>query len=119
MAGCNDARKWLIKIGFKCFVDTLRRPGNLCNWYACRRTAIAARECECNTGKTMQIVIHPYAYEIAVTVNESFGVSIVGEAGSLWFDLKAYSMNSDELKTRLGDVEAMLVRAWNALVADK
>lgn len=48
--GCDELREWLTAQGFRVAHDDLNRD-NECNWYAYRRIALPARECECNTGK--------------------------------------------------------------------
>ena len=114
MWGCNDLREWLIAQGFKCSIDTLMRD-NGCNWYAYRRSAYPARECECNEGKPMQIVIRPFAYTVGMQSWESAEIDVTGEVRGLWFKLSAYSVQHDELKARLQEIEVRLLDSWNAL----
>ena len=117
--GCDDTRNWLVEKGFRLAKNGLRGDMNECNWYAYRRSAIQARECECNDGKPMQIVVRPYKLvhqSIPSGISESATVDVTGEAGGVWFTLSAYSLKPDELKERLGDVEAGLIAAWNAII---
>ena len=114
MWGCNDLREWLISQGFKCSVDSLQRD-NGCNWYAYRRSAYPARECECNEGKAIQIVIRPFAYSDDTQRWESAEVDVTGEVRGLWFKLSAYSVQHNELKARLQEIEIRLLDSWNAL----
>ena len=117
MWGCDALREWLISQGFTCWVDSLTR-GNGCNWYAYRRTAIPACECECNDGKPMQLVVRPFKYRHPSTMHgdwQSAEVDVTGEAGGMWFKLSAYSLKHEELQARLGDIESSLIAAWNAL----
>jgi hypothetical protein len=117
LIGCDELREWLIAQGFRVAHDSLQRD-NECNWYAYRRSALPARECECNEGKAMQLVVkpHKYAHHSAPgDVWESIEVDVTGETGGLWFKLQAYSLKRDELMGRLHEIEAALIEAWNAL----
>lgn len=118
LVGCDDLRHWLIAQGFRVAHDSLSREGNACNWYAYRRSAIPARECECNDGKPMQLVVHPWRFEHCGAPGgawESAEVDVTGEAGGVWFKLQAYSLKHDELRERLGEIESSLIAAWNTL----
>lgn len=116
MRGCDELRTWLLTQGFSVAVDSLGRD-NVCNWYAYRRSALPARECECNDGKPMQIVVRPFAYTSGTQTWESAEVDVTGEANGVWFKLSAYSLKHDELRTRLSEVEGNLIAAWNALAS--
>jgi hypothetical protein len=113
--GLDDLRDTLQSNGWKLAEKQYGRGGNGCNWYAYRRTALPAAECECNEGKPMQIVIEPYTLEMQNQLHSSTEVKVTGEAGGQWFDLKAYSIQADELPQQLASVEAALIGAWNAL----
>lgn len=116
--GCDELRAWLLEQGFRVALDGLSRDGNGCNWYAYRRSAIPARECECNDGKQMQIVVRPWSIahrNAPGGVHESVEVEVTGEAGSHWYKLQCYSLKSNELAGRLHEIEAALMAAWNAL----
>jgi hypothetical protein len=117
LVGCDDLREWLITQGFKVTHDYLSRD-NECNWYAYRRNALPARECETNDGKPMQIVVRPFKYRHPSTMHQewqSAEVDVTGEAGGVWYKLSAYSLKHDELSTRLAEIESSLIAAWNAL----
>lgn len=117
LIGCDGLREWLIAQGFRVAPDSLGRD-NGCNWYAYRRSTIQARECECNDGKPMQIVVRPFRLEHASApggVWESAEVDVTGEAGSHWYKLTCYSLKHSELMGRLHEIEAALIAAWNAL----
>ena len=117
LIGCDGLREWLVSQGFRVAYDSIGRD-NGCNWYAYRRSAIQARECECNDGKPMQIVVRPFRLEHANApggVWESVEVDVTGEAGSHWYKLTCYSLKHDELMGRLHEIEAALIAAWNAL----
>lgn len=117
LIGCDELREWLIAQGFRVAHDSLRRD-NECNWYAYRRSAIPARECECNDGTPMQLVVRPFKYKQPSTMHtewQSAEVDVTGEAGGVWFKLQAYSLQHDELRARLGEIESSLIAAWNAL----
>ena len=117
LVGCDELRAWLEAQGFSSAVNNLGRD-NECNWYAYRRSAINARECECNDGKPMQVLVTPHRVSHPSAPNgawQSAEVDVTGEAGGVWFKLKAYSLPHDELVTRLPDIEARLIAAWNAL----
>ncbi len=117
LVGCDELREWLIAHGFRVAHDSLSRD-NECNWYAYRRSALPARECECNDGKPMQLLVKPYKFTHHSAPGgawESAEVDVTGEAGGAWFKLQAYSLKHDELRARLGDIECSLIAAWNAL----
>jgi len=110
----------LESIGFTTEKNPLNPQGNLIDWYAYRRSDHPARRCECNRDKAgMQIVIYPFAYHFPYDkegLRSSVSVEICGEAGGVWWELQAYAIPLEELLDRLPEVEASLVRAWNALV---
>ena len=118
MHGCDELREWLITQGFNCYTESLNRD-NGCNWYACRRSEYPSRECECNDGRKMQIVVRPFAYTAGLQSWSSVEVEVTGEAQGIWFKLSAYSLQADELKARLQEIEIRLLDAWNALVSTK
>ena len=115
--GGDDLREWLITQNFKVATNYSQGRANLCNWYAYRRTVLQARECECNDDKPVQIVVRPYQFD--QTSLGSAEIDVVGEVGGVWFQLKAYSLRHDELCKRLGEIEGMLIAAWNALTPEK
>jgi hypothetical protein len=114
MYGCDGLRDWLITQGFTCATAAgLRSSG--CDWYAHRKSTLPARECECNEGKTIQLVVHPFTSLHQGQRWESCEVDLTGQTGGLWFKLSAYSLTPNELYEQLPKIEAMLVAAWNAL----
>lgn len=113
--GCVELREWLAAQGFCVSHDSLSRD-NECNWYACRRIAQPARECECNTGKPMYLLVKPHSFTHPHGNWESAAVDVTGEAGGTWFKLQAYSLKHNELRERLGEIETSLTSAWNALI---
>lgn len=118
-SGLAELREWLVARGFS--ISPFRTSDlNQCNWYAYKRSAIPARECECNDGKPMQIVVNPYRIEsMGAGPWDSAEVNVTGEAGGTWFALKAYSLKPDELMERFDRIEASLIAAWNALAPQK
>jgi hypothetical protein len=117
--GLDYLRKWLESQGFRVSQDYFQRD-NGCNWYAYRRSELPARECECNGGETMQIVVRPHLFRHASAPTpsgawESVEVGVTGEANGMWFRLMAYSLKPEELRERLPEIEAALIAAWNAL----
>ena len=60
LTGSDDLREWLTSQGFRTWQDGLAHSGNACNWYATRKTHLQARECECNKGKPVQILVKPF-----------------------------------------------------------
>lgn len=112
-----DALKdWLSAHGFRIASDPCSARDNEVHWYAYRRSELKARECECNDGKPAQIVIKPFAYVLGGHRRESVEVSLTGEFG-VWWQLKAFGLNPAEVPEKLANVEASLIRAWNALEA--
>lgn len=115
--GEDELRDWLTAHGFRCAEDPLRSRENECNWYAYRRSELEARRCECNDDKPgMQIVVKPSALILNDKLHRSAEVELCGEAGGLWWNFSAYSMKPEEVPSKLADVEAGLIAAWNALV---
>lgn len=117
MIGCDDLREWLISQGFKCSIDHLGHQHNACNWYAYRKSSFEARECECNGGKSMQVVAKPFRLVLeGAKDHTSVELEVTGEAGGIWYKLSAYSLSQEEIRDRLGDIEQSLIAAWNALI---
>lgn len=114
LTGCNDTRQWLLSAGFK-VCHTEPRPYSNCNWYAYKRTEMDAPECECNEGKGTQIVVNPYETDITGTTHQRAEIDVTGEAGGVWYRLKAYSLNASRLPESLPTIERSLVAAWSAL----
>ena len=113
--GCDELRAWLIAQGWAIYADTIAR-GRECTWYAAKKTAHEARECETNDGKRLQVVVWPSRLQDgAGTWWESASVEVTGEDGGIWYTVKADSLQHDVLRARLAYIEASLVDAWNAL----
>lgn len=118
LVGMDDAREWLATQGYRIARGNLTGIDNACNWYAFKASAIPARECECNEGKGLQVVVKPHILTHPGAPNgawKSVEVDVTGEAGGVWFRLAAYSISQESLVERLADIEAALVGAWNAL----
>lgn len=109
-----DFRKWLEHQGFSFRKDQFRKNLDDYDWCAWRPSALSARDCECN-GSKMQIIVTPHRYNINGDLYESVDVDVTGEYSGIWYKLQAYSMTQSELMLRLDDIEAALIRAWNAL----
>ncbi len=115
--GLDDLREWLSTEGFQLGPNQFASRENECNWYAWRRSEIEARRCECNDDKQgVQIVVTPHRFDLgSMPTVESVEVDITGEADGRWHKIQAYGIKPDDLKRSLPDVEAALIRAWNAL----
>ncbi len=117
LVGCDGLREWLVAQGFRTAEDPLAR-GNACNWYAYRPSKHQARECECNDGKPMQVVVRPFVLRMPGAPRdgwESAEVDVTGQAGSHWYKLTSYSLSPTDVMGRLHEIEASLIAAWNAL----
>lgn len=110
--GCGDFRYWLVEQGFKVYKDGLTSELNLCNWCACRHTELPYRECE--TGQKVVLLVKPYHFKGEAHA-PGVEVDIRGEAINTCFQLKAYAISQIELMTRLSEIEAALINAWDAL----
>jgi len=113
--GLDDTRAWLESQGFRIaaqYGDAYQM--NQCNWYAYRRTQLDARECECNDGKPMQIVVRPYSFKRNGIDGASLEIEVCGQFDE-WFKLMAYSISPDEAVEKLPQIERKLISAWNAL----
>ncbi len=93
----------------------LKHRDNNATWFAYKKSKQEARECECNTGKGMQIVVYPFMYSVGDVESESVEIELTGEYNETWFKLSAYSMSPAELVRNLPSLETSLIRAWNAL----
>lgn len=113
--GLDGFRKWLITQGYTIYGNGFKSASNGCDWYAAKKTKLAARECECNDGKAMQIVVYPHVYELSGIKRESCEIDVTGGESSIWFKLQAYSVTPAEFKSRQHLIEAKLIAAWNAL----
>lgn len=114
--GEDELRNFLMAHGFRCAEYSLRSRENGCNWYAYRRSELEARRCECNDDKPeMQIIVKPSVLTLNGKQHRSAEVELCGESGGLWWNFMAYSMTPDEVPSKLDDVEAGLIAAWNAL----
>lgn len=120
LIGCDSLRGWLTAQGFRVALDDLSHKDNECNWYAYRNSRSPARDCECNYGKPMQIVVHPWRIAAGNGVLracglESVEIDVTGEVEGRWYQLRCYGIKHDELMTRLHEIEEALIAAWNAL----
>lgn len=108
----DQLRVALEEAGFRTGPDPmLRHP-----WIAYRRTDDSVRRCECNDSKRgVQVVVTPSEFAHDGNVWRSAEVDITGEAGGRWYRLSCYSLKPEELADGLPEVEAALVRAWQAL----
>lgn len=112
--GCDTFRENIVACGFSVYENHFAKEGNLCNWYAVRKTQLSAPECECNNGKKVQLVVSPHHYAFREGL---FGVEVdlTGEAGGIWYSLQAYGLKPENFIDKLPAVEESLVSAWNAL----
>jgi len=71
-----------VQQGFRFGVDTLRSEGNECNWYAFKRSQLAARPCECNSDKPLQLVVKAalMAYPDALKTPGPHGIPLIAHA---------------------------------------
>ena len=115
--GEPELMKWLESQGFTCTIDSLEDGRfNLCNWYAYKRSTLKAVRCECNSDKEgVQLCVKPYSFEVRDIESRSVTISITGEAGGVWWDIKAYSLNPDEIPEKFEAAERNLVAMWNAI----
>ncbi len=112
----SELLTWLELRGFSFAKSQFPGKTNDAGWYAWRRTAIyPVRECECN-GAKMQLVVNPYSHSLDGKTWESVEVDVTGECDGIWYKLTAYSLSPKEFAGRLDQIEASLVRAWNALM---
>ena len=114
--GLPEFREWLQSQGFRIAKHSFRREPNLCDWYAYRRSELEARRCDCNDDKPgAQIVVYPndmtHVYDMAIGCE----VEVCGQAAGHWWNLRAYSIKTDELMAGLPEIERRLIAAWNAL----
>lgn len=118
LRGADELRLWLADQGFRFQKNMLGYPENACNWLAYRRSELPARRCECNNDKEgVQVVVKPHDMTSCDHRSQSVEIEVCGEAGGVWWDMKAYSMKHEDVPGNLKRVEAMLVAAWNALVS--
>lgn len=116
--GLDRLRKWLEDQGFRIAKEHTNKD-NGCNWYAYRRSALPARVCTGNPEKVgQQVVVQPFLLHNgpAPMTWSSVEVSVRGACqDGVWFILKAYAIEQDELMQSLPSIERRLIAAWNAL----
>jgi hypothetical protein len=100
--------------GFTTGANNLAGQHNDCRWYAWRRLPAGARDCDCNE-KPPSLIVTPHLFSMRDRQYASVEVSVTGQKDNPWFALKAYSIGVDELPESLPQIEAALLRAWNAL----
>ena len=111
----KELRAWLEGQGFRFGNDELRNKGNECDWYAYRRTKIEARECECNDGKAMQIIVKPSQFTLHGEQYSRASGEVCGEYGGEWWRMEGYGVDVAKLPAKLDTIERQLIAAWNAL----
>jgi hypothetical protein len=108
-----DKLKTFLKTrGYKFYTTNLDR-GNLCDWYACKRTT-STKECTSNE-KPVQIVVSPHEYDYNGKIARSVEVDITAEFHGIWWKLEAYSLAPVDVIKKLDAIEKHLVSAWEAL----
>jgi hypothetical protein len=114
--GESEFREWLKSNKFQIHTNYCHDVWNKCNWYACRWLAQENRRCECNDDKPgLQLVIRPYN-SADIFNSRSATFEITGKTKGVWYNLKAYSINIDDVPEKLDDISKSLTRAWDALV---
>ena len=101
----EELKAFLEKNGYK-FYRIYFDKGNLCDWYACKRTT-SARECTSNK-KPVQIVVNPYMHNCVE-------IDITAEFNSVWWKLEAYSLSPKDVIKKLDMIEGSLVKAWESI----
>ena len=114
----DEFRKELEAYGWRTAPNGLKSRMNDAGWYAWRQTKNDARECEHNEGKRVQITLYPNSMLIHGSRHESVEIDLTGELAGVWYKLRAYSLSPAETLERMDEIEARLVRAWNALGAE-
>lgn len=111
----DELREWLIKRGYKTAPYSLADEFNACKWYAYKRVSPGARECECNKRSPI-VCVFPNGMKMPHGgYHESVMVDVTGKYSDLWWKLQSYSMTVEQCRERLGDIEANLMAAWDAL----
>ncbi len=105
----DGLREWFVAQGFRVDPAPVWYANGGGDWYAYRKIVVPHRECECNFGEPMQLVVWPSSLE-------GFELEVVGEAEGLWYKVSCYGVTPSELKDKISKIEAALVAAWNALV---
>lgn len=111
----DEFRRRLEAEGWRTAPNGLNSRMNDAAWYAWRPTKHEARECECNQGKGAQITLYPNSMLIHGSRHESVEIDLTGELSGVWYKLRAYSLTPADALRRMDEIEARLVRAWNAL----
>lgn len=112
--GCNHFRDELRRLGYRIMVGWTGE-GNECNWYAYKRSQYEGRECECNEGRNIQVVVHPVQYTFGGRTDRSSEMEVTGEVDGVWFTQKAYGVDLEDMLAGNATLEKKLINAWNAL----
>lgn len=108
----EEIKVWLESEGFTIGRDNMKSEMNTVDWYAWRR--IDGIDCECND-KPPSLVIWPYRYNHSGQIFEPAEIEIIGKRKGVWWKLKAYAIQAEDVKEKLPMIEKNLVHAWNGL----
>lgn len=104
--GLDDFRAALEAAGWRIGIDSIKRDGNACNWYAWKRGAITGPDCECND-KPPSLAVWPWLFDRAWAESRNVpnpgGVTleICGESGGQWLKFQVYSLTPQLFFQRL------------------
>lgn len=96
---------------------TIYDAANEAGWYAwLPKRQLGWRDCESNN-KPPCFVVQPHVYRSDGNDHGSAEIMLTGEAGGVWYSLRAYGVPLGEVIGTLPATSDALGRAWNGLVA--
>lgn len=107
----TSAEEFLIKRRYRKYPGRPEYPYMMKNLYEHRLTDLETNSV-CETNDRLCIHINEYQFKDS---HPQYEVSIVAERHSLWWDLKAYSLNAEELVNKIESIENNLIAAFNSL----
>lgn len=113
--GFDELREWARRNGFR--VYRMDHGGwNACNWSA--HKIIPGRTTVYKGGEEEMVCISIHPYEgVMDHAHLSFGpkcqVCIVGQAMGTLFDIRAYEVSMEDIRSKYPQIEQQLLGAWN------
>lgn len=105
----QDVIKLIISKGYSARAEEVNWPYEFKNVYQRR---ITETDAVCETNEKLFININEYKFH---GISESLDVEIIAERSGIWWTLKAYSLNHNDVFLRLDEIEKKLIQFFNAI----